>query len=234
MVSDDTYKAQGNTSLNIGTLIQTNDASSFCATGGSPFFIENCNDVTSTIEFAFTGSFTGSQIATMPDLDIQAVSDGGGAFGLFVNSSRFNFRQDNTTMVTIANNSIYPGADNASTCGQSGLRWSTVYATNGTINTSDRRQKKNIKDIQYGLGEVLQMRPVSFNWKKNDKGSKLGLIAQELQDIIPEVVSVGDDENQTLGVYYSDLIPVLINAIQEQQEEIESLKLRMSTFQVSK
>ena len=74
---------------------------------------------------------------------------------------------------------------------------------------------------------------------------KLGLIAQELLQIIPEVVKTHeqiaiDDNDRTktksvemerMGVYYSDLIPVLIKAIQEQQVTIESLKARIELLE---
>jgi hypothetical protein len=98
-------------------------------------------------------------------------------------------------------------------------------------------EKKNIKDLTYGLSEVLEMQPISFNWKdKNSPDLKLGLIAQDLQELIPEVVKshtlVADEttgqiskiEVDRLGVYYSDLVPVLIKAIQEQNEVVTDLK----------
>ena len=72
---------------------------------------------------------------------------------------------------------------------------------------------------------MLQLRPVSYQWKNGQDGRRcLGLIAQEAQRVIPEAVNEGSDEDKTLGVKYSDLIPVLINAIQEQQELIVGQK----------
>jgi len=122
-------------------------------------------------------------------------------------------------------------------------RWNIVYATNGTINTSDARQKKNIKSVDYGLQQVMQMNPVSFEWTEFPHfGKKIGFLAQDLMEIIPEVVVdtewVRGENNEpvskpaaVLGVAYSDLIPVLTKAIQEQQhmidhqkDEIEALK----------
>lgn len=139
------------------------------------------------------------------------------------------------------NAALLPDLDDTNVLGNSTQRWRTLYAVNGTINTSDRREKKNITDLNYGLKEILKMKPVSFNWK-NDKNPKLklGLIAQELLEIIPEVVVThewkSEDNYETnknveldrLGVYYSDLIPVLINAIQEQQVLIKELKNSIS------
>lgn len=139
-----------------------------------------------------------------------------------------------------------PMTDATISLGQTANRWNTLFASNGTINTSDGREKKNIQNVNYGLNAILQLRPVSFEWKKDDgSGTKLGLIAQELQQVIPEVVRDWDWEEDEqgnrrkvaspiLGVYYSDLIPVLIKATQEQQlvieqqeEEIERLKQQL-------
>ena len=114
-------------------------------------------------------------------------------------------------------------------------RWSTVFAVNGVINTSDKRLKKNISELTYGLDEVLKLNPVSFEWNDlQGEGTKIGLLAQDLQSVIPEVVKdwewvyEGEDrssrvkkETDILGVYYSDLIPVLIKAIQEQNDNVE-------------
>lgn len=118
---------------------------------------------------------------------------------------------------------VIPDADNARTCGNSSRRWSTVYAANGTIQTSDIRMKKNIHDLPYGLAEVLRLKPVGYNWKDNSGGNKIGLIAQEVRKIIPEVV-VGDEAKEKLGMNYAELVPVLINAIKEQQVQIDALK----------
>jgi hypothetical protein len=116
-------------------------------------------------------------------------------------------------------------------------RWNTVYAVNGTINTSDARDKTNIQNINYGLAEVMRLRPVSFSWKdKHHGGAKLGLIAQEVKEVVSEVVVQGNLDlingeeeyvlpySDKLGIFYSDLIPVLIKATQEQQQMIEDLK----------
>ncbi|MDA8876944.1 tail fiber domain-containing protein [bacterium] len=117
-------------------------------------------------------------------------------------------------------------ADNVYDLGTSSIRWNDVYATNGTIQTSDRRLKTNIESLKYGLAEVMQLTPVSFNWK-NDSAqtrNKIGYIAQDVQKLIPEVVNVGDNEEQTLGMNYGEMVVVLTNAIKEQQAIIEAHK----------
>ncbi|HNU89465.1 MAG TPA: tail fiber domain-containing protein, partial [Ferruginibacter sp.] len=131
-----------------------------------------------------------------------------------------------------------PFTDNTNSLGLLANRWTTVYAFNGVINTSDARDKENINDLNYGLNEIMKLRPVSYTWKENPQwGKKIGFIAQEVKSVLSEVVQQGelkskvearDDQgnavNKTsdkLGIYYSDIIPVTVKAIQEQQQTIE-------------
>ena len=120
---------------------------------------------------------------------------------------------------------IRPMSNDTFDLGSSTLRWDDIYATNGVIQTSDKRQKSSIKDMEYGLNTILKMRPVTYFWKdKPERGRKVGLIAQEVIDLIPEIVNIGDDKDKTMGLNYAELTPILIKALQEQQEEIESFK----------
>ena len=112
--------------------------------------------------------------------------------------------------------------------GSASYRWDDIYATNGVIQTSDSRLKENIDDLQYGLEDVMKLKPVTFNWiDKPEKGTKIGFLAQELNMVIKEAV-YEDEEGKTdiLGVNYADLVPVLTKAIQEQQIEIEKEKAK--------
>ena len=97
-----------------------------------------------------------------------------------------------------------------------------------TTTSSDIRLKKNINDIPYGLGEVLQLRGVEFDWKeKRDGKHDIGVIAQEIEKIIPEVVQESKDLNSDTmykSVDYGKLTAILIKAVQEQQEQIKELK----------
>ncbi|MFC1742077.1 tail fiber domain-containing protein, partial [Nanoarchaeota archaeon] len=86
---------------------------------------------------------------------------------------------------------------------------------------SDRRIKKDITDIDYGLEAVMDLRPVSYKMKNGSNHTLLGLIAQEVEDVIPELVRYGNDH---YGLVYDGFTPVLTKAIQEQQAEIESLQ----------
>jgi hypothetical protein len=97
------------------------------------------------------------------------------------------------------------------------------------VNASDVRLKKNIEPLKNSLQNVLRMRGVSFDWRHDVAGKKnlptkheIGVIAQEVQQIYPEVVAT--DPDGYLAVGYSTLVPVLIEAIKEQQQTIENLK----------
>lgn len=122
-----------------------------------------------------------------------------------------------------AGGAIYPGDDNVFSLGNSGRRWTAVYAKNGTIQTSDARYKTDIANLGYGLSEVMKLNPVTFRWKDELGGNlQLGLIGQEVDSVIPEVVAKGKSPEEPLGMSYAGLIPVLIKAIQEQQKLLES------------
>ncbi|MEO1216900.1 MAG: tail fiber domain-containing protein [Bacteroidota bacterium] len=148
-----------------------------------------------------------------------------------------------TSDLTVDSN-IIPDTDNSYSLGSASFKFTEVFATNGTINTSDLRMKENIEEIGYGLEEIMKLRPVSFAWKNQQEGSrKLGLIAQEILPVINEVVKthgtkVNPETGETLqeeldayGVFYSDLIPVLIKGIQEQQGQISEQKAKLDKQQ---
>lgn len=75
-----------------------------------------------------------------------------------------SFSPSERMRITSAGNT-QPGADNAYSLGVSGTRWSAVWAANGTIQTSDEREKKDIIDADLGLDFISKLRPVSFKWK---------------------------------------------------------------------
>ena len=110
----------------------------------------------------------------------------------------------------------------------------TIDSSNGAYtSSSDRRLKKNISSLENQLEKVMQLHPTRYQFKTQDDDSySLGLIAQEVQNVIPEIVtqlaSEEEDEVSFLGVSYTELIPVLIGAIQEQQEIIDLQKKQIA------
>ena len=102
-----------------------------------------------------------------------------------------------------------------------GLLTSTDYNS-----SSDKRLKTNIKTIENALDKVIALRGVTFDWKEG--GAKaIGLIAQEAENVIPEIVS--QDDNGYLGIKYNNLIGVLVEAIKDQQEQINTLRKQIKT-----
>jgi hypothetical protein len=87
--------------------------------------------------------------------------------------------------------------------------------------TSDESLKDNVETIGNALDKVLQLRGVNFNWIENGEAAT-GVIAQEVEKVIPEVVAQRDDGTKTVS--YGNLVGILIEAIKEQQKKIDELK----------
>ena len=110
-----------------------------------------------------------------------------------------------------------------------------IYSTSTSITSiSDQRFKENIKDIDVGLDAVMALKPRRFDWidgKGEDRKNAVGFIAQEVQTVLPDLISTyeqsPEDTTEYLAIRQSDLIPTLVKAIQEQQTIIESLKARL-------
>lgn len=105
----------------------------------------------------------------------------------------------------------------------------------GYYNTSDAREKRDIKDAAYGLRELLKLHPVSYKWKRgNDPQEHNGFLAQEVKKVFPAAVHDG----ATLSVDYSALIPVTVRSIQQlegtiekQQAELQRLEARINELE---
>jgi hypothetical protein len=113
---------------------------------------------------------------------------------------------------------------------------------NGNIirDPSDRRLKENIQPIENALDKVMRLRGVTYNWKDRQKmGSQTdyGMIAQEVAAVTPELTATSTDG--VMGVKYTNMVGLLVNAIQEQQTEINdqgttisNLDLRISESKI--
>lgn len=106
--------------------------------------------------------------------------------------------------------------------------------TSGITESSDERLKKDIQSLENSLDKILQLRGVTYKWKNNkisNQGDRtqIGFIAQELEEIIPELVD--DDENGFKSIQYSHLVPLLVESIQDlvvklnqKETDLEDLK----------
>ena len=94
-----------------------------------------------------------------------------------------------------------------------------VTVNGDVVISSDARLKSNIVSLGSTLPKLLQIDGKSYEMKGKQK---IGVLAQEIQEVFPELVS--EDDNEMLAVNYQGLVPVLINALKDQQNEIDELK----------
>jgi hypothetical protein len=140
------------------------------------------------------------------------------------------------------NDRFAPLLDNSNDLGASNYRWDDIYATNGTIQTSDANDKSNIANSDLGLSFVSQLTPRKYKFiDGNSNRTHYGLIAQEVENVLDEnnidssdfagfikaevknTKDVGTGEYK-LGLRYSEFISILIKSIQELEERIKQLE----------
>jgi hypothetical protein len=123
------------------------------------------------------------------------------------------------------------------------VRWSNFFTINGyftyaPVTTSDLNFKTNIVNLAGMKDKLALLRAVSYQFKtdvpglaidKTNNSTQFGFIAQELKEIFPDMVKQMD--NGMLGISYTELIPVLVQALKEQQVEIEELKTRVVSLE---
>jgi len=167
-------------------------------------------------EAGYAGRFTGTvlveglvNLTDGTDLSLT----GGGGYLLFGEESGANLVFDNNEIMARDNHAAsilylqHEGGD--------------VYVNGAVVHSSDLRLKRDVQGLELGLDEVMRLRPVSYEWANRGDDRRLGLIAQEVRDVVSEVVY--EAEGGMLGVAYESLVPVLVKAIQEQQADIERL-----------
>jgi len=163
------------------------------------------------------------------------IIDTAGDIVLDADGGDITFKDDGTEFGNISNSSsnlliqssvqdkdiIFKGNDGGSTITALTLDMSGAGAAtfnNDVTAFSDERLKTDIKTIDNALNKVCDMRGVYFN---RDGAAGTGVIAQEIQDILPEVVH---DKQEYLSVAYGNMVGVLIEAIKELKKEVETLK----------
>lgn len=91
---------------------------------------------------------------------------------------------------------------------------------------SSIRYKKNVKTIDNALEKVEKLRGVEFDWKSSGKHD-IGLVAEEVAEVVPEVITYEKDGKTIQGLHFQKLVGLLVEAIKEQQQEISSLKEKL-------
>ena len=104
---------------------------------------------------------------------------------------------------------------------------------NAFVTYSARELKKDIKDISNPMAKLNALRPVTYNWRGGDikakgwKSEEVGFIADEVQQVLPQIVQTGMD-GKAQGIDYSKLTAVLTQAVKVQDQEIQDLKAQLS------
>jgi hypothetical protein len=105
---------------------------------------------------------------------------------------------------------------------------------NSVAGTSDRRFKTNIHPVDNALAKVKALQGVYFNWNQKDFPEKdfgaqneLGFIAQEVEKVVPEIVSKDKSKEEYRAVKYDKLVALLVEAMKEQQKQIEQLQIKV-------
>ena len=172
---------------------------------------------------------TGGSSDTNREWKFRVNADGQGAF-------RDETANADRILLGIGAAGIKPATDNAVSCGASGERWTALYAVNGTVQTSDARDKRDIKDAELGFAFVQKLRPRRYRWRAgDDRREHYGLIAQEMVEALGGVEFGGieqDLKHDRYGLNYSELVPVLVKANQELAEQVKSLEERIATLEV--
>jgi len=192
------------------------------------------NSITHTGDFTLDVSGDITLDADGADIKLE---DNGTEFG------RFSRVSSDLVIKSISNNNdmLFKGVDNTSTItalkldmSESGdayfnndISGSTIRASGDVIafNSSDERFKDNIKPISEPLWKLSKIGGYTFDWNDNQdvyKGHDVGVIAQEIHKVLPEVV--GEKNDGYLGVKYEKIVPLLIESIKELKQEVDEIK----------
>lgn len=133
----------------------------------------------------------------------------------------------NGSLIQLSNTGVWVtgqiNAQNDINAGANDVYCNDLRYSGSLIPTSDRAKKDNIRDLEYGLGDIEALRSVAFTFKDDEQQApRMGFIAQEVEPILPELVHI--DKHGVWGMDYVSLIPVLVNAVQELSGRLAALE----------
>ena len=246
-------KIYNNRSISIGNVDNFGQYNSSTQTtsGGSALLVDITNGATSASYTTMVRLRGGASGYVHASLNLCATSDNNSGnyrgLGIYMNDEAANnewyagrpYSSSNQYMISYVGTVNAPYAASAST-GYAKL----MIQPNGNYNfsgsnTSDRDLKENITTLSgTSLDKIIQLTPKTFNFKpqtcetpegypspspQETPETKTGFIAQEVQSVIPSIVN-GTDGKKDMGIDYNGLVAHLVNAIKEQQQQIEILK----------
>jgi hypothetical protein len=165
------------------------------------------------------GTITASNFTSTGDLSIRNINSTGIiTCANFTSTGDLSIRNINSTGIITCANFTSTGDLSIRNINSTGIITCTDLNS-----TSDINLKENIKTVDNALETISALRGVSFDWKNTGKSS-IGVIAQELERVLPELVTDGDPKT----VNYNGLIGVLIEAVKELSEEVHELKAQLN------
>jgi hypothetical protein len=105
------------------------------------------------------------------------------------------------------------------------MRDCKVYGT--VIESSDARLKENVRPITNALDKVTSLQGVHYNKIESPDNEEIGFVAQEVEEVVPELVTTDETEDAMKAVSYGRTVALLVEAMKEQQAQIEELKLKL-------
>lgn len=215
------------------------DVMQFCHGAGLTTWSNGAGTTLGSIDLVTNlGSWTLGGAATASLHRIQNTSTSTGIPTLRVANNDTSTSSDNVYAIEVLKGSTTNGAGTnrfiffSTGAGNSGYIGSNTANQAAFFSTSDRRAKKDITGISDALDKVMDMNPVTFKWKADDS-SGVGFIAQEIAEILPQVVSATDDgegedleEGQTpWSMTESGFVPYLVKALQELKQQFDDYVL---------
>jgi hypothetical protein len=112
----------------------------------------------------------------------------------------------------------------------------SIYTTGTYESSSDARFKEDVEPLTDSLSTIMKLRGVEFSWKQEEypeynfsEDRQIGFIAQEIAEVLPEVVNKSDDNDGFYSVSYGRIVPILVEAVKELKAENELLKEKLKT-----
>jgi hypothetical protein len=177
--------------------------------------------------------------ASSPTERVRITNDGKALFGGTTSTSaKWNFWDtDSTGMAWLSATSsgnfrrayLWGSAGSQGLYFNNGSNEAYLTSAGAWTNASDARIKKDIETIPYGLAEVMASQPRKYRMIADDQQC-IGFVAQEMREVVPEVVSGGETEDRQYCLDYGSLVAVAFKAIQEQQAMIAELQAEVAAL----
>ena len=141
---------------------------------------------------------------------------------------------------------VTPGSDNVGKLGDTSLRWHSVYAVNGSIQTSDRNEKTEIEENKLGLDFINALKTKSYKFRENNfGGTHYGLLAQDIEDVLDKfnikvneyapvtkdkIIDENKNERYRYGLSYTEFLAPIIKSVQELSAKNDALSAEIASL----